>query len=649
MMLSKYSPVTITVAVALSMLLGCGQSSPVEAASQGAAIVVRPQDANVLARGTTAFSAAVTGTVDVSVDWYVLEGSAGGTVTGGVYLAPATAGTYHVVARSAASGAEAQATVVVLPPGASTGTVESVYVHDAVATTGSTVQMIADVSVNGAPDKSLTWSVDSGSIGSIDPATGVYTAPATAGKYTVWASSNADPTKKDYGFIVVSAPGGTPPTPPAPPPPTQVGVHYVAHGGSDSAPGTLAAPWATISSSLRKLAPGETLVIRGASTDAGDAIWNEGLLWATSVAAVRWGTGESTRITIKAYPGEVVRLQGTVNAGLNVIHIGCDSPSVPLGGGPTPCPGGRCSSACPSYITVGGADGKLILDARNAKTDAIQIGNSARDYDALSTADRDIAGTGPHHLRFVGVEVRNAGLTLSPPPGIPGAQGLFIAGDYNEFIDMNFHDNGAETTNHDHAIYVTGKRNTFRGGEIHHNTQGIQVWSNNNGVDNAENLFENLNVHDNGRNPANGHAVSGSRAMGSGIGIYCGTGNVVRNSVFVGNYQAGVYVGYGTRGTVVTGNTVHDNNTNPEVDYAGRGGIGVTSGVGQCGAAMPSYHEDGTSRQHGAENTSVANNALWSNRGGTMLSDTDGRYQIFNTATTTSCGGTCPGSNRLGP
>jgi hypothetical protein len=214
MMLSKYLPVTITVAVALSMLLGCGQSSQVAAASQDAAIVVRPQDANVLERGTTAFSAAVTGTADVSVTWYVLEGSAGGTVTGGVYVAPATAGTYHVVARSVASGAEAQAAVVVLPPGASTGTVASVYVHDAVATAGSTVQMIADVRVNGAPDKSLTWSVDGGSIGSIDPATGVYTTPATAGKYTVWARSNADPTKKDYGFIVVSAPGGTPPAPP---------------------------------------------------------------------------------------------------------------------------------------------------------------------------------------------------------------------------------------------------------------------------------------------------------------------------------------------------------------------------------------------------------------------------------------------------
>jgi parallel beta-helix repeat protein len=334
---------------------------------------------------------------------------------------------------------------------------------------------------------------------------------------------------------------------------------------------------------------------------------------------------------------------------VNVIHIGCDPVAVALGGGPTPCEGGRCSTVCPSYVTIGSTDGKLIIDARNAGADAIEIGNSSRFYNPASTADRDIAGTGPHHLRFVGVEVRNAGLTLSPSAGMPGAQGVLMLGDYNEFEGMNFHDNGAETTNHDHAIYLTGKRNVFRNCEIHHNTQGIQVWSNNNGDDNAGNVFDGLIVHDNGRNPSNGHAVSGSLAMGSGIGIYCGTGNVVQNSVFYGNYQGGIYVGYGSRDTVISGNTVHDNNASPETTYSGWGGIGVTNETDQCGYAMPSSHEDGTSRQHGAESTSIVNNALWGNSRGTMLRGANGAYQLYNTASSTSCGGSCPGSNRSGP
>jgi parallel beta-helix repeat protein len=323
--------------------------------------------------------------------------------------------------------------------------------------------------------------------------------------------------------------------------------------------------------------------------------------------------------------------------------------AVPLGGGPTPCPGGRCSTVCPSYITIGDTDGKIIVDAANAAADAVEIGTSSSYYDAASSSDRDIAGTGPHHLRFVGVEVRNAGLDLDPPPGTPGGQGLILHGDYNEFLGMNLHDNGAETTNHDHAIYVTGKRNVFRNLEIHHNTQGIQVWSNNNGDDNADNLFDGLIVHDNGRNPSNGHVVSGSAAMGSGIGIYCGTGNVVQNSVFYGNYQGGIVVAYGTRNTVVSNNTVHDNNQSPETSNAGNGGIQVTSSTGQCGAADPSYHEDGTSRQHGAANTTVTGNVLWGNARGNLLPDSGGTYQLYNAASSTTCSGSCPGSNRLGP
>jgi hypothetical protein len=209
-MLMHSKPVTATLAVALSMLLGCGQSSQTAAAALDVAVVVSPKDASVLERGSSVFSAAVTGAVDVSVTWYVLEGSAGGSVSGGVYVAPATAGTYHVVARSVASGAEGQAAVVVLPQGPTTGTFTSVFVHDAATTTGQSVQLVADVVVSGTIDKSLAWSVDSGSLGSIDAATGIYTAPATAGRYKVWATSKADPTKKDYGFVDVTAVGGTP-------------------------------------------------------------------------------------------------------------------------------------------------------------------------------------------------------------------------------------------------------------------------------------------------------------------------------------------------------------------------------------------------------------------------------------------------------
>jgi hypothetical protein len=52
---------------------------------------------------TATFSATVTGTSNTAVTWSVQEGATGGTITStGVYTAPSSAGTYHVVATSAA-------------------------------------------------------------------------------------------------------------------------------------------------------------------------------------------------------------------------------------------------------------------------------------------------------------------------------------------------------------------------------------------------------------------------------------------------------------------------------------------------------------------------------------------------------------------
>ncbi|HVO20936.1 MAG TPA: hypothetical protein VMU15_16860 [Anaeromyxobacter sp.] len=79
------------------------------------AVTVTPASGTVDACKTLSFSATVSGSSDQSVTWSVAEGSSGGSVsTGGVYTAPSTAGTYHVVATSHASAsATARATVTV--------------------------------------------------------------------------------------------------------------------------------------------------------------------------------------------------------------------------------------------------------------------------------------------------------------------------------------------------------------------------------------------------------------------------------------------------------------------------------------------------------------------------------------------------------
>jgi len=78
------------------------------------AVTVSPASRTMDACGTLGLSATVTGTSDTAVSWRVTE-SGGGTVTSaGVYTAPSSAGTYHVVATAhASSAATATATITV--------------------------------------------------------------------------------------------------------------------------------------------------------------------------------------------------------------------------------------------------------------------------------------------------------------------------------------------------------------------------------------------------------------------------------------------------------------------------------------------------------------------------------------------------------
>lgn len=75
---------------------------------------VLPAAAWVAPLGTRTFTAEVTGTSDAAVTWSVQEGNAGGQVSAGLYAAPATPGTYHVVATSVADASrQGVATVTV--------------------------------------------------------------------------------------------------------------------------------------------------------------------------------------------------------------------------------------------------------------------------------------------------------------------------------------------------------------------------------------------------------------------------------------------------------------------------------------------------------------------------------------------------------
>ncbi len=113
----RTSSLSLFFTASLILLVACGSSTPPPPPAPVVAVVISPTTATLVVNGTQTFSATVSGNANTSATWTVTEGAAGGTITaGGVYTAPATPGTYHVVATSVADGTKsATATVTVTP------------------------------------------------------------------------------------------------------------------------------------------------------------------------------------------------------------------------------------------------------------------------------------------------------------------------------------------------------------------------------------------------------------------------------------------------------------------------------------------------------------------------------------------------------
>ena len=148
-----------------------------------------------------------------SVTW----SATGGTVTqAGLYTAGQNAGTYRVIAKSAAGPADTSTVTITAsppPPPPPTPTVTKIDVTPATASleTSKTKQFSASATMSdGSTDSSpsVTWSATGGTV---TPA-GLYTAGQNAGTYRVIAKSAAGPA--DTSTVTITA------SPPPPPPPT---------------------------------------------------------------------------------------------------------------------------------------------------------------------------------------------------------------------------------------------------------------------------------------------------------------------------------------------------------------------------------------------------------------------------------------------
>ena len=159
-------------------------------------VSISPVIATVSAGATQQFTATVTGASNNAVTWT----ASGGTVSSaGLYTAGTTAGAFTVTATSVQDTTKSASAAVTI--GAVQGGVSlSISPTSATVQSGATKQFTA--TVTGAANNAVTWTASGGTVSS----TGLYTAGATAGSFTVKATSVQDTTKSVTATITIPAP-----------------------------------------------------------------------------------------------------------------------------------------------------------------------------------------------------------------------------------------------------------------------------------------------------------------------------------------------------------------------------------------------------------------------------------------------------------
>ena len=245
-------------------------------------VSLTPSSVSMLPSQTQTFTATVSGSANSGVTWSyspALGGLATGT-TSVVYAAPSTAPATQTVTITATSSADPTKTasaVVTLVQAVTLSVSPST-----VSVSPSGTQQFTPT-VLGTSNTSVTWSI-SPSVGTISSA-GLYTAPSSVSApetVTVTAKSAANPLQSASAVVTV-----TPRT-----------FYVSSASGSDSNPGTQAAPWKTIAKvNATTFSPGQTVAF-----EAG-GVWREQLtIWSNGSSGVpitftSYGSGPSPVIT----------------------------------------------------------------------------------------------------------------------------------------------------------------------------------------------------------------------------------------------------------------------------------------------------------------------------------------------------------------
>jgi len=194
-------------------------------------VAVAPPSISLTAGQSATFQASIGGTYNTSVKWSL--DPLVGTITNGVYTAPAIINTLQTIVLTAASLADpsktAHASVTLKPPlpASIPSLPASISVNPSQTTLGpSKIQQFTATIQGGTA--AIIWSV-SPSVGSISP-NGLYTAPsALSGQQTVTikAAISTEPTKTASAIVTLAGP-----TPPPPVPPIQLPLEVIGLDGT---------------------------------------------------------------------------------------------------------------------------------------------------------------------------------------------------------------------------------------------------------------------------------------------------------------------------------------------------------------------------------------------------------------------------------
>ena len=252
----------VTVLLSIVFVTGCGttssksvntttSSNPVDSAPVSTVTVnVTPSSVSLAAGQNQTFSAAVSGTGNSAVSWFV-NGIAGGnsnvgTISlSGIYTAPAPvpSSTVTVSAVSAADITKSANATVNFTSSAPNPPSVTITINPTGATLGGGQSQLFTATVMGSSNSQVSWAVNGISGGSsglgIITSSGLYTAPATLpnSPVSISAVSLADPNKSASVMVSFSSPA---------PPPASGTNYYVSPNGSDSSDGSSTHPWLTI-------------------------------------------------------------------------------------------------------------------------------------------------------------------------------------------------------------------------------------------------------------------------------------------------------------------------------------------------------------------------------------------------------------------